>query len=244
MNGFIKKEVIDLGRPLIDLTGKRFGKLTVVKKSNNISSNGSPKWIVSCDCGNCEIEMDRSNLLKSKTCGKCKNINKYEKHKDYMVGICSNGTKFYFDESDFDTIKKYTWSVTGSNYVCTQHNKKFILMHRLLLDAPNHLQVDHINHNTLDNRRCNIRLSTVSQNNVNKNFKGYTRRKNGKFEVSMRINGKYSYLGRFNTEKEAKKYRNEIARKVYGDFVYDENVVQKCKLTGKCIEKKGCGKNA
>ena len=49
----------------------------------------------------------------------------------------------------------------------TQHNGKLQYMHRIILDAPSNLEVDHINHDTLDNRRCNIRLCTRSQNMQN-----------------------------------------------------------------------------
>lgn len=218
-----------MGRPLIDLTGKRFGRLTVVKKSESKSSNGSPKWIVNCDCGNCCIEMERSNILRNNSCGKCKDITKYEYKDDYMIGKCNNGKQFCFDEEDFEKIKQYNWCTTGSNYVITQHNNKYILLHRLIMNAPPELQVDHINHNTLDNRKKNLRLATASQNNVNKNFKGYTIRENGKVEVSIRINGKYTYLGRFNTVEEAESYRKEIAQMVYGEFVYNEKLIDESK---------------
>ena len=97
------------------------------------------------------------------------------------------------------------------------------------MNAPPELQVDHINHNTLDNRKKNLRLATASQNNVNKNFKGYTIRENGKVEVSIRINGKYTYLGRFNTVEEAESYRKEIAQMVYGEFVYNEKLIDESK---------------
>lgn len=193
--------------------------------SKNKSSNGSPKWIVNCDCGNCGIEMERSNLQRNNSCGNCKDIVKYEYKDDYMIGICSNGKQFYFDKEDFEKIRQYNWCTTGSHYVTTQCNDKYILLHRLVMDAPSELQVDHINHNTLDNRKKNLRLATATQNNVNKNFKGYTIRKNGKVEVSIRINGKYTYLGRFNSIEEAKSYRNEIAKRVYGEFVYNEKLV-------------------
>ena len=39
------------GEKLIDLTGQRFGKLTVIKRAENAKSNTSPRWLCHCDCG-------------------------------------------------------------------------------------------------------------------------------------------------------------------------------------------------
>lgn len=54
---------------LIDLTGQRFGRLTVVKKSDE-RSHGSVKWVCKCDCGNTKVVVGRS-LRKgyTKSCG-------------------------------------------------------------------------------------------------------------------------------------------------------------------------------
>jgi len=193
-----------MGRPVIDLTGQKFGKLTVIQKSDQIASNGTPKWICKCDCGNISV-VERSNLKRGsvKSCGKCRVYNTYDlESKEYGIGYTSDGKEFYFDKEDYDLISQYNWSVTGSGYLFNS-KQGTILMHRLIMNAPDHLMVDHINHNILDNRKENLRLCNASQNNINKKVKGYTLRSNGKYEVSIRINGSYKYIGRFNTEKEA-----------------------------------------
>lgn len=43
-----------------------------------------------------------------------------------------------------------------------------VRLHRLILNAPNGIEVDHINHDTLDNRRCNLRLSLNNENHLNR----------------------------------------------------------------------------
>jgi hypothetical protein len=70
--------------------------------------------------------------------------------------------------------------------------------------------VDHANHDTLDNRRSNIRIASVSQNNHNtsrKNktgFKGVSYRSDiNKWMAKIGINRKYFYLGYFSTPQEA-----------------------------------------
>lgn len=192
-----------MGRPVIDLTGQRFGKLKVIQKTDQIASNGTPKWLCRCDCGNLHI-VERSNLQNGsvKSCGKCRTYNTYDlESKDYGIGYTSNGDEFYFDKEDYDLISQYNWCVTGSGYLFNS-KQGTLLMHRLIMNAPKNLMIDHINHNTLDNRKENLRLCTASQNNINKKIKGYTKRGNN-YEVTLRINGTPKYIGRFQTKEEA-----------------------------------------
>ena len=101
-------------------------------------------------------------------------------------------------------------------------------MHRLILDAPHHLDVDHVNGNGLDNRRCNIRLCTRAQNQVNaqkrrgcsSQYKGVDYRKDrNKWRASITINQQFKSLGHFNDETEAARAYNDAAVKYWGEFV-------------------------
>lgn len=94
-----------------------------------------------------------------------------------------------------------------------QINKKrsYYYLHRLIMECPKELTVDHINHNTLDNRRCNLRICTQFQNNQNKlrtKIRPGVRKVNKKFVAY--INGKH--LGTFNTKEEAIKAREITER--------------------------------
>ena len=66
-------------------------------------------------------------------------------------------------------------------------------------------QSDHINHNTLDNTRENIRIVTNQENNFNrKHPKGYhLDKRSQKYLARIRVNGKLKYLGLYKTRKEA-----------------------------------------
>ena len=80
-------------------------------------------------------------------------------------------------------------------------------------------EIDHISRDSLDNNLSNLRIATSHEQALNRDFvinaKGY-RIKNGKYEASIRNNGKSIYLGRFDTAEEAhqvylvavEKYRN------------------------------------
>jgi hypothetical protein len=79
-------------------------------------------------------------------------------------------------------------------------------MHRFILDYFGKLHIDHINHNTLDNRKCNLRIVTVQENMFNlSNVKGYfwDKTKN-KYLAYIYLNKKRIYLGRYSTEVEAR----------------------------------------
>lgn len=73
------------------------------------------------------------------------------------------------DDEDYEYLNQWKWhydpSTRGYGYARSDIKGK---MHRLILKAPRGLEVDHINHNTLDNRKENLRLATSMQNQQNK----------------------------------------------------------------------------
>ena len=99
---------------------------------------------------------------------------------------------------------------------------KWYLKHRVLshvfgiLDLHSELKIDHIDRNKSNNHISNFRPATVQQNQFNTDAKGYTKRKN-KWEASIRLDGKYIYLGLFDTKEEAHQaYLN--AKPIYHKF--------------------------
>lgn len=112
-------------------------------------------------------------------------------------------------------------------------------MHRLILDAPKGMQVDHINGNGLNNRRENIRLCTHEQNSYNQQkpygsskYKGVCR-KRGKWDAQIRASGKIIWLGSFATEDEAANAYDEAALKHFGEFAFTNKMyIAKQEQTG------------
>lgn len=104
-------------------------------------------------------------------------------------------------------------------HIKSYHNSNIInnSLHRVIMKVTDHkTQVDHINHNTLDNRKSNLRLVTSSENKFNQsNRKGYHFHKlSNKWRAMIQINGKQIHLGMFETEHEAHNAYIE-AKKIY-----------------------------
>lgn len=143
------------------------------------------------------------------------------------------------DTEDYNYLNQWKWHADkGGNslYACRNQNlgkingkfkyKKF-RMHRLILDPPKKLFVDHINGNGLDNRRSNLRLCNMRQNCQNqKNRKRkksskypgvYWDKSNNKWVAGIRLKGKRTFLGYFEDEHEAAKKYEKVLREQVGE---------------------------
>jgi hypothetical protein len=101
-----------------------------------------------------------------------------------------------------------------------------VYLHRVASGAPESMQVDHINHDKLDNRRENLRVCTNSQNQMNlqkrpgtlSEFKGVTyERLRRKWKARIKAGGRGIHLGYYRTQEEAATAYNAAATKAFGD---------------------------
>lgn len=84
---------------------------------------------------------------------------------------------------------------------------------------PGQMLIEHKNRNPQDNRWENLRLANETQNNYNKIFVGYTKRKdNGLYRVRVTVNRERITIGNFKTEKEAKKAAKNARNLFYKEF--------------------------
>ena len=135
-----------------------------------------------------------------------------------------DGLKFLIDPEDFEKIKDESFCLTLKGYVYSGKHK---LLHRILMNAPDGTDVDHIDGNPLNNRKCNLRICTHQQNLMNvakkKNntsgFKGvYFNKQLQKFRAQINIDGKRKHLGYFEKAEDAYKVYCEACAKHHGEF--------------------------
>ena len=80
--------------------------------------------------------------------------------------------------------------------------------------------VDHINGDTNDNRKCNLRICTQRQNSMNRHYDKVMGvwEENGKWKARIKTRQKLLQLGIFDTEEEAIKARKDAEKKYFGEF--------------------------
>lgn len=137
----------------------------------------------------------------------------------------------YIDDEDYKIIKNYKWYITKSNgleYAITRSCGSTVKMHRLILQVfDRSIHVDHINHNTLDNRKCNLRSCNIGDNCRNQRicklntsgYKGVHKSKN-KWRAVIGHNSKHLHIGYFKSKEDAAKAYDEKAKELYGEFAY------------------------
>ncbi len=99
-------------------------------------------------------------------------------------------------------------------------------MHNLIINTPDGMEADHINGNTLDNRRSNLRICTRGQNQRNRRgnlngtskYKGVSFKNENKKWVAQIGFKKNMFIGYYKTEIEAALAYNEAAKKYHGKF--------------------------
>jgi hypothetical protein len=84
--------------------------------------------------------------------------------------------------------------------------------------------IDHINHNKLDNRKCNLRHITHQANvmHMQKERGVYWREDRGKWITQIRINAKTKHIGCFETREEALIARKEAESKYFRPIIKEE----------------------
>ncbi len=237
----------------IDLTGQKFGRLTVVRYLQmNERSNKKNIWLCQCECGN-KIDVSSNHLttLHTTSCGCLQRersaqvaretksmINKYEFCDDYVIGYTLNGQQFLFDKEYYDVVKQYCWRMNNMGYVVASDkpNGKKILywLHHLVMNVSNDIIVDHIHGEAsrYDNRKSNLRIATKSQNCMNRkkpsnntsSVKGVRWHKaTSKWQTSIGVNGKQIYLGVYSDFDEAVNARKEAEEKYFGEWSYENS---------------------
>jgi hypothetical protein len=145
------------------------------------------------------------------------------------------------DPEDWERVVRHDWHArvgkNGRSYFYRKPdayggygNGIQILLHRELLNAPPGIQVDHRNHNYLDNRKSELRLATSQQNTWNRRkvsvrnpslspFIGVNWNNiRGKWQSAISVNGQPIILGLYDNKVDAAKAYDTAALKHRGEF--------------------------
>jgi len=134
------------------------------------------------------------------------------------------------DDNDFGWLSRFSWCAYQTRSTNTVKfyagRSKGMFMHRLIMNPSKDQVIDHINRDSLDNRRSNLRICTKSKNSMNQaktrgvsKYKGVNWDKYAKaWRASIFFNKRKLNLGNYHDEAEAAKVYNDKAKEVFGQF--------------------------
>jgi hypothetical protein len=138
------------------------------------------------------------------------------------------------DDEDFNYLNQWNWCINKDVRTLyafkgkSQNSNKASSMHQLLVSVPEGMEIDHINHNGLDNRKENLRVCTHAENihnqrtqnrNKTSQFKGVCwMEKSKRWRARIKVNMEFIYLGSFISEIKAALAYDKASKKYYGDF--------------------------
>ena len=229
-----------------DLTGKVFGRLTVIKQAEDyVSPKGVhlAMWSCRCQCGE-EKDILQTNLIQGHivSCGcyhKEQTIKSSKKHNDYVIRdryvifYTINNEPFLVDIEDFGRVSKHYWYKVR-NYFRSVIKGKTVSLHRYIINCPDDKVVDHKGgtQTTFDNRKSNLRIVTQMQNTMNSckpknNTSGFTgvswSKAAQKWTATIRACGRNHWLGVFTNKDDAIAARKDAEEKYFGEYSHDNS---------------------
>jgi len=141
------------------------------------------------------------------------------------------------DNEDYDFLNQFKWYANRCkntfyaerSEIIAKHTKKTIIMHRLIMNPSDEMEIDHIDHNGLNNQKANLRVVTSSQNNMNQQprrnissiFKGvYWKKQVNRWVASIGYNQKVIHLGYFEKEIDGAIAYNKKAVELFGQYAW------------------------
>lgn len=153
-----------------------------------------------------------------------------DEHGEFWRFHMGDGNFLLLDVLDRPAVQDHRWMVlkahSGLRYIGRSGN---ILLHRVLLEAPKGITVDHIDGSGLNNRRHNLCLATYAENcsrrparsgNGKSGLRGVHLTPEGRWTAIICIKYKLQYLGSFDDPEEAARVWDAAAVAARGKFTY------------------------
>jgi len=153
---------------------------------------------------------------------------------DYAEVVLTKGLLSIIDLEDVEKVSSRNWCAhrAGGKFYAVSNGQvhesfKKMYLHRFILGAESELKVDHINGDSLDNRRENLRFASVSENLFNrgktsKNRSGYKgvfwSQEKGRWKAEVGAHGKKHHVGYFQSAEDAYEAYKNLAESLHGDF--------------------------
>src|SRR5690606_6300860 len=197
-------------------------KVNIVCPEHGLFKQNPDKHLLGSGCPSCSkiinIENRKKTILENKFRG-------MEQPSDYKIIPLGDGMLTLVDNDVFEEIKHINWRCIGGY---ARHSKNGLL-HRYIMNPKNDQEIDHINHNTLDNRKVNLRICLRSHNAKNtrpyvfssSRFKGVSWDKGmNKWHAQITHNDTVHSLGYFDDELECALTYDEKAKELFKEFAY------------------------
>jgi hypothetical protein len=163
-----------------------------------------------------------------------------DEHGEYCLITLTQGQSAKVDHGDYQWLNQWTWTAQWNSDTASFYAKRYkrksedgkcgcVVMARALLAVARPFTVDHRDHDTLNNRRYNLRQCTQSQNSGNRRkshglssqFKGVSWHKRiGKWAASIRVHSKATHLGYFDKESDAGAAYQRSAERIFGEYAH------------------------
>jgi len=154
-------------------------------------------------------------------------MNKYEYYDENTTKVIVLNTKnpgeFLISNSDLERVKAHSWYIKDTTdyghvpYIASKINNSTIKLHRFIMNASKGVVVDHINRNSFDNRRENLRIVSYRENNINcSKSKNNTSGRTGVYFVSAKGTHSAKWVAQW-VEPDSKKIQKHFAISKYGE---------------------------
>lgn len=230
-----------------DLTGQKFGRLTVIKFL--YKENKNTIWECKCSCGNeCEKTSSYLKSITNPMCPVCSKKESSERLREFRLKASEKendikyfndyaliNDKFKVDIEDVEKILSYKRYVkeNSSGYGCMYYYDDQIFIHRLVMGLPlkydkeTKIIADHINGDRKDNRKINLRITVKENNPINcglykNNTSGHKgvmwNKRLSKWVACIQVNKKSKHLGVFENYNDAVFAREQAEEKYFGEY--------------------------